>query len=100
MNNAIEDVRKSIEEIISETDEVQLLLYTVEEDIQMLQKDNARLKAENTKLRELLIRTFGDMDTCQRIIASSNQWGYGKGYLDRLCELRDAMKELGIEVEL
>ena len=52
MSNTIEGIRKSIEEIISETDEAQLLLYTVEEDMQMLQKDNAKLTVENLQLRQ------------------------------------------------
>lgn len=53
---------------------------------------------ENEKLRELLVGAYEDMDAWQKVIASSDQWGYGKGCLDRLCELRDAMRELGIEV--
>lgn len=56
------------------------------------------LDDENAKLRELLVGAFKDMDAWQRIIAGSNEWGYGKGCLDRLCELRDAMQELGMEV--
>ena len=57
------------------------------------------LQAENAKLRKLLIGAYEDMDAWQKVIASSDQWGYGKGCLDRLCELRDSMRELGIEVD-
>ena len=57
-----------------------------------------RLKAENAKLRELLVGAFEDMNAWQRVIACSNEWGYGKGSRDQLCKLRDAMQELGMEV--
>ena len=57
-----------------------------------------QLQAENAKLRELLVGAFEDMDAWQRGIAGSNEWGYGKGCLDHLCKLRDAMQELGMEV--
>ena len=57
-----------------------------------------QLQAENAKLRELLVGAFEDMDAWQRCIAGSNEWGYGKGCLDHLCKLRDAMQELGMEV--
>lgn len=57
-----------------------------------------RLKDENAKLRELLVGAFEDMDAWQKVIAGSNEWGYGKGCLDHLCKLRDAMQELGMEV--
>ena len=57
-------------------------------------------QAENAKLRELLVGAFEDMDAWQKVIAGSNEWGYGKGCLDRLCKLRDAMQELGMEVEV
>lgn len=56
------------------------------------------LEAENVKLRELLVGAFEDMNAWQKVIAGSNEWGYGKGCLDRLCKLRDAMQELGMEV--
>ena len=56
------------------------------------------LRSENAKLRELLVGAFEDMDAWQKVIAGSNEWGYGKGCLDRLCKLRDAMQELGMEV--
>lgn len=59
-----------------------------------------RLADENAKLRELLAGAFEDMDAWQKVIAGSNEWGYGKGCLDRLCKLRDAMQELGMEVEV
>ena len=62
--------------------------------------ESEKLKAENAKLRELLVGAFEDMDAWQKVIAGSNEWGYGKGCLDRLCKLRDAMQELGMEVEV
>ena len=62
--------------------------------------DALRLQAENAKLRELLVGAFEDMDAWQKVIAGSNEWGYGKGCLDHLCKLRDAMQELGMEVEV
>ena len=57
-----------------------------------------QLKAENAKLRDLLVDAFEDMNAWQMVIAGSNEWGYGKGCLERLYKLRDAMQELGIEV--
>lgn len=63
-------------------------------------KDLNGIIAENARLRELLAGACKDLDACQRVIASSNQWGYGKGYLERLWELQEAMKELGMEVGL
>ena len=57
-----------------------------------------QLAAENAKLRELIAGAYKDMDAWQRVIASSDQWGYGKGCLERLCRLQDAMRELGMEV--
>ena len=56
------------------------------------------IEAENAKLRELLVGAFEDMNAWQMVIAGSNEWGYGKGCLDSLCKLRDAMRELGMEV--
>lgn len=61
-------------------------------------EDGKAVRAENAKLRELLVGAFEDMDAWQKVIAGSNEWGYGKGCLDRLCELRDAMQELGMKV--
>ena len=61
-------------------------------------KELHRLQAENAKLRELLVGAFEDMNAWQMVIAGSNEWGYGKGCLDVLCNLRDAMQELGMEV--
>ena len=58
------------------------------------------LEAENAKLLELVSGAYKDMDAWQLVIASSDQWGYGKGCLERLWRLRDAMRELGIEVKL
>lgn len=58
------------------------------------------LKTENEQLRKLLIGAFKDMDAWQSVIASSDQWGYGNGCLDVLCKLRDAMRELGMDVEV
>lgn len=58
------------------------------------------LKTENEQLRKLLVSAFENMDAWQRVIADSDQWGYGKGCLDRLCELRDAMRELGMKVDV
>lgn len=63
-------------------------------------REMERLEAENAKLRELLVGAFEDMNAWQKVIAYSNEWGYGKGCLDRLCKLRDAMQELGMEVEV
>lgn len=82
MNNAIEDIRKSIEEIISETDEAQLLLYTVEDEL-------LKLKRENKKLRE----------ACKRLV---NTTRIAEGATDY--ELLDArfaqeLKDLGIKVD-
>ena len=62
--------------------------------------DAADMLDENAKLRELLVGAFEDMDAWQKVIAGSNEWGYGKGCLDCLCKLRDAMQELGMEVEV
>jgi hypothetical protein len=56
------------------------------------------LRIDNSKLRQLLIGAYKDMDAWQMVIANSDQWGYGKGCLERLCELREAMRKLGIEV--
>ena len=58
------------------------------------------LEDENAKLRELLVGAFKDMNAWQTVIAGGNEWGYGKGCLDCLCKLRDAMQELGMEVEV
>jgi len=58
-----------------------------------------KLETENAELRGLLVGAFDDMNAWQMAIANSNEWGYGKGCLDRLCELRDEMQKLGIEVE-
>ena len=68
---------------------------TCEGDANALLRDT---RAENARLRELLVGAFEDMDAWQKVIAGSNEWGYGKGCLDRLCKLRDAMQELGMEV--
>ena len=59
-----------------------------------------RLEAENEQLRKLLVGAFKDMGAWQMVIASSDQWGYGKGCLDILCKLRDAMRELGMDVKV
>lgn len=56
------------------------------------------LESENDKLRELLIDAYKDMDAWQMVIANSDQWGYGKGCLERLYKLREAMRELGVEL--
>ena len=64
-----------------------------------LYASNERLKAENAKLRELLAGAFEDMVAWQRVIACSNEWGYGRGCREQLFELRDAMRDLGVEVD-
>ena len=56
-------------------------------------------QAENAKLRELLADAFEDMVAWQRVIACSNEWGYGRGCREQLFELRDAMRDLGVEVD-
>lgn len=58
-----------------------------------------QLKTENEQLRKLLVGAVESMDAWQLVIASSDQWGYGMGCLERLCELRDAMRELGMAVD-
>ena len=58
-----------------------------------------RLQTENAKLRELLAGAFEDMVAWQRVIACSNEWGYGRGCREQLFELRDAMRDLGVEVD-
>lgn len=68
-----------------------LFRANVEKNNEML-----RLVRENAKLRELLASAYKDMDAWQMLIANSDQWGYGKGCLEQLCKLRDAMRELGI----
>lgn len=67
-------------------------------ELNQTRKRNAELGRENAKLRELLVGAFEDMNAWQMVIAGSNEWGYGKGCLDSLCKLRDAMRELGMEV--
>lgn len=54
---------------------------------------------ENESLRELLAGAFEDMVAWQRVIACSNEWGYGRGCREQLFELRDAMRDLGVEVD-
>ena len=73
--------------------------YDIDDDLKELAKNVSDMQAENDKLRELLVGAFEDMNAWQMVIAGSNEWGYGKGCLDRLCKLRDAMQELGIEVD-
>ena len=60
-------------------------------------EDGKAVRAENAKLRELLIDAYKDMDAWQMVIANSDQWGYGKGCLEQLCKLREAMRKLGVE---
>ena len=102
MNNAIEDVRKSIEEIISETDEVQLLLYTVEEDIQIFRKGNARFKAENAKLRALVHKnyylTVSEREALRQ--ARYDDDTYLKALDAEIMNAKNQMSELGIEVDV
>ena len=74
--------------------------YISDEEMQTLSRYITTLNDENAKLREMLVGAFEDMDAWQKVIAGSNEWGYGKGCLDRLCKLKDAMQELGMEVEV
>lgn len=82
----------------------ELLQEARAENNQLVMKLNAEhlvrqnVERENAKLRELLVGAFEDMDAWQKVIAGSNEWGYGKGCLDQLCKLRDAMQELGMRV--
>jgi hypothetical protein len=88
MSNAIEDLFDSIEEVASEAVEAQQLLYTVEDEL-------LKLKRENKKLRELVRDMWHDgMCDCDEY-GVCNEYGVCAkceyGYPDR-------MREAGIEV--
>jgi hypothetical protein len=74
-------------------------LWCAESSVRMWNECADALRNENAELRKLLVGAYKDMDEWQKVIASSDQWGYGKGCLDSLCELRDAMRELRVEVD-
>ena len=82
MSTTIEDLFDSIEEVASEAVEAQQLLYTVEDEL-------LKLKRENKKLRELVRDMWRDgMCDCDECGACAE------------CEYHfpDRMRELGIEV--
>jgi hypothetical protein len=86
MSTTIEDLFDSIEGVASEAVEAQQLLYTVEDEL-------LKLKRENKKLRELVRDMWHDgmcdCDEFSRSIGVCVKCEYG--YLERV-------RELGIEV--
>lgn len=55
---------------------------------------------EYDRMRELLVQTYDTLVAWQQVIANSDDvWGYGKGCLEQIWDLRDALSELGIEVD-
>jgi septation ring formation regulator EzrA len=83
MSTTIEDLFDSIEEVASEAVEAQQLLYTVEDEL-------LKLKRENKKLRE----------ACKRLVNTAR---IAEGATDY--ELLDArfaqeLRDLGIEIEV
>lgn len=75
-------------------------MYYSGEYLDGIAKRVEEVEAENAKLRELLFSACMHMATRQMVIAnSSDQWGCGRCCLEQLDGLRDATRELGIEVE-
>lgn len=82
MNETIEDIRASVLEILGEANEVHVLLYTVEKDMQTLKRENAKLR-----------------EACKRLVNTAR---IAEGATDY--ELLDArfaqeLRDLGIEVD-
>jgi hypothetical protein len=53
---------------------------------------------EYDRMRELLVQVYNTLVAWQQVIANSNECGYGEGCLEQIWYLRDALSELGIEV--
>jgi len=90
MSTTIEDLFDSIEEVASEAVEAQQLLYTVEDEL-------LKLKRENKKLRELckyMKRSLCEADPVDNPCDLCGGWDSGLN--DCAYELQ--MRELGIEV--
>ena len=83
MSTTIEDLFDSIEEVASEAVEAQQLLYTVEDEL-------LKLKRENKKLRELVRDMWHDgMCDCDEFgTCAECEYGY-----------HERMRELGIEAK-
>ena len=54
---------------------------------------------EYDRMRELLVQAYNTLVAWQQVIANSDEWGYGKGCLEQIWYLRDALSERGIEVD-
>ena len=54
---------------------------------------------EYDRMRELLVQAYNTLAAWQQVIANSDECAYAKGCLEQIWYLRDALSELGIEVD-
>ena len=54
---------------------------------------------EYDHMRELLVQAYNTLVAWQQVIANSDERGYVNGCLEQIWYLREALSEIGIEVD-
>lgn len=54
---------------------------------------------EYDRMRELLVQAYNTLVAWQGIISNTDEFGFAQGCLEQVWYLREALSELGIEVE-